>query len=506
MILPEEIKTHIRNYITTRSGLYFKDHDLKDLQNVIEKRIHALKLASGFNYYSYLTSPNNTEDELRELLNLLTINHTYFFRNEAQFKALREKVLPEIISRKLKRQNSARAGEGDKPKIRIWSAGCSTGEEPYSIAIVLRELIPDPENWELQILATDASSEALKAAQEGIYNPNSVRPVDKDVLEKYFSAHKSPGASQGMRYKISDDIKEMVQFGYFNLMEQDYPQGFDIIFCRNVTIYFEFQTTLRTMNMLYESLNDPGYVFIGYSETLQYLQDKFKMIAWDEAIYYRKATKEAPETPVRPTLKPAAREKEMDEILEDIARAEVLAGVAKSKSPAPSQKIEDILVQIIKAMHQKEYAKAFQLINEASAIDPSAIDPYYLAAEIFMNQGKNLEAKNRLSTALKIDSLFAPAHYLLGCLYMEENAPDKAKESLRKAIYIDKFFLIAHFYIAQAFKNEGNIKDAMREYRNTLNLLSNARSEDIIAYSGGFSAATLMSVVRDNLERLKLEQ
>jgi len=172
----------------------------------------------------------------------------------------------------------------------------------------------------------------------------------------------------------------------------------------------------------------------------------------------------------------------------------------------PPERFEDILVQIIKAIHLKEYGKALRLIEDAGRADATSSDPHYLAAEIYINQGKPREAKKRLEKALELDSLFAPAHYLLGCISVEQNELGKAKENLKKALYINKDFLLAHFYLALVFKNEGSISNAIREYRNTVRLLSRQDPQDIIAYSGGFSAATLASVCRDNIERLKLEQ
>lgn len=501
MAPPDEVKLRIRDFITARSGLYFKDHDLKDLHKVIEKRRHALRLDSESAYYNYLHNPGNREDELRELLNLLTINHTYFFRNEAQFKALKERVLPEIMARKL-RETHETAGTA-KPTLRIWSAGCSTGEEPYSIAITLRELIPDIDGWDILILATDASSEALKKAKEGVYSAHSVKFVGRSVLSKYFSL--SGGSPENPRYKIDDSLRAMVQFGYFNLMEGEYPRNFDVIFCRNVVIYFEFGTTVKVMNMFHDSLDDLGYIFIGYSETLQYLHDKFRMVAWEDSIYYRKAHEKPLPEKAKPAAGPPEKEVDIGKALENIAKAEVLAVAAEAKTPPP-HKMEELSVEIVKAIHLQEYAKALDLIGKATTLDRNAVAPHYMAAEIYMNQGRNDEARSRLSKALAIDPLFAPAYYLSGCIYMVENAFEKAKESLRKAIYLDGSFLIAHFYIAQVFKSEGNAAKAIREYRNTLNLLSRAGSEDIIAYSGGYNAATLMSVVRDNLERLKFEQ
>jgi chemotaxis protein methyltransferase CheR len=191
-------------------------------------------------------------------LNRLTINHTYFFRNEAQFKALEERVLPELIERKRSSVGREHVGRGtsnvqrptsygtERPTLRIWSAGCSTGEEPYSIAISLRETIPDIDEWDVQIFATDASEEALSRARRGIYGKNAVKPVSEERLEKYFT--ESADRDRSTKYEVRSTIKKMVTFNFHNLIEDEFQFGFDIIFCRNVVIYFEMDTTMNCIS------------------------------------------------------------------------------------------------------------------------------------------------------------------------------------------------------------------------------------------------------------------
>ena len=487
MYFDEEIKLKFKNIVNQRCGLYFRDYDLKDLEKAISARMAIGQIDSSLSYYNLLLFSDKKEDELRELLNLLTVNHTYFFRNEPQFKALKEKILPEIVSRKL---NVPQV----KPSLRIWSAGCSTGEEPYTIAMIVAEVIPDFKNWDIQILATDASTKALDEAVKGIYGSNSMRLTSEAYRDKYFKIISTKVAE---KFRIDDDIRGMVKFGYFNLMDEVYPQNYDLIFCRNVVIYFETETTIKVMQKIYESLNDQGYLLIGYSESLQFIADKFKMHDWQEAIYYRKdktqsdliiaGQEQAPEVP------------DFDEIIEQLSQLEVEASTDGSP-----RKIQEILVEIIKCMHLKKYAQAIAYVNEAITLDKQNIEPYYLAAEISMNQSKFSEAKHWLSLAVKLDPLFPAAHYLLGCINIEEGKFDQAKESLKKTLYLDQDFSLAHFYLGNIYKKQDSVDSAIREYRNTLKGLLKNKLNDIIAYSGGFNVATLVSACRDNLERLKL--
>lgn len=456
---------------------------------------------SPVSYYNYITTSQDREDELRELLNRITIKHTYFFRNEPQFKALKDKILPEIIDRKA----AAAYSTGEKPTIRIWSAGCSTGEEPYTIAMIIKDMMIDPASINIQIIATDASQEAIANARKGVYGTNAMRLVDRAHRDAYFKELKKSGMDE--RYAISDEIKNMVSFGYHNLMEDEYPSGFDVILCRNVVIYFELETTVKVMSRFYSSLNDSEYLLIGYSETLYFMPEKFKMVNWHEAIYYRKLAKGVILPPGQEPVFTISKDKELQAALEEISRKELLADMEMDKTleVAPSKGIKDILLESLKAIHLKDYAKAIGLLNEASLIDDKAPDPYYLAAEVYFNQGRFKEAREKLSHLLRQNPMFAPAYYLSGCIYMGENNLPAAKESIKKALYIDKDLWMAHFYLGQLYKAEDNINSAIREYRNTLKGLSGRVSDDIIAYSGGFNAATLMSVCRDNVERLKLQ-
>ncbi len=161
LTIPDDLKIKFRHLVTARSGLYFKDCDLKDLEKAILDRISERKIDSPLTYYYFLTGAEAKEDEFRELLNRLMVNHTYFFRNQPQFKLLKEKILPEVIARKKEEMIKNHGKIEGKPSLRIWSAGCSTGEEPYSIAIVVKEAIPDLENWDIYATTLDVLLENI---------------------------------------------------------------------------------------------------------------------------------------------------------------------------------------------------------------------------------------------------------------------------------------------------------------------------------------------------------
>ena len=503
MNFPKELQDQIKTHIAERCGLYFRDHDLKNLETGVMQRMKVCGFDSVHAYYLHLTTSAEKETEFRELLNLLTINHTYFFRNEPQFLAFKDKVLPELIERKT--QQAFESKTGKKPSLRIWSAGCSTGEEPYTIAMILREAIPHPEDWDIEILATDASSEAMEKAKRGIYKENSMRLVEEPYRSKYFTKVAVP--KQSGEWKISDEIKRMVRFGFLNLVGDPYPPELDIIFCRNVTIYFEMKTTVKITEQFCESLSDPGFLFLGYSESLQFITDRFCMVSWQDSIYYRKTAGRSEEA--KPSFFRQSGEADVEEPLEEMWASE-LAAIIEHQEPMDLKPEEFATVrqQILRYIYLKEYAKAMALLEKVSVEGRKMADIHYLAADICANKNRYDEARVRLKKALAIDSLFAPAYYLLGCISLEEGRGAEAKEHLNRALYIDKDFVMARFYMAHMLHSEGRASEAIREYRNTLAALSkglpDSRSQ-MTLQSSGFSVATLRSICSDNLERLKME-
>ena len=501
IVFPEEIRLRFRSFISDRTGLYFKDYDLKDLDGVIAGRMAACGFDSVLSYYAYAIASERKDAEVRELLNRLTVNHTYFFRDEAQFKALAEKILPGLIERKRKAAHSAAGPE--KPAIRVWSAGASTGEEPYTIAMVLKDALPDIADWDIQVLATDASEEALERARKGVYGAGALRLVNAEHRCSYFSER--PGSGPDARYAVADDIKKLVKFGFFNLMDDAYPGGFDLIFCRNVTIYFEQETTRRVMGKLAGALDGQGCLFIGYSETMQYISDKFQMVNWGDAIFYVKSGEAHGWRPAPP---PAAPYKfKAGAVPEELSGAEFRGEFReRAEKKARSKLFGEKLLQAIKALYAKNYREALEFAEAARALDGDDPETYYLEAEVYANQGRLPDAKTCLRAALAKDMLFAPAHYLLGNVRAQEGETAAAEENYRKALYLANDFPLAHYSLANLYRQQGKTSEALREYRNALNVLAKAKPYDIIAYSGGFNAAALASVCKNSIEQLKNAQ
>ena len=229
-------------------------------------------------YYYFLRYDREKDAELASLLDIVTNHETYFFREMAQLKAFSDEILPEIREAKKK--------EGSKD-IKIWSAGCSTGEEAYTIAMLfLESKMFDDLN--IEIFATDISHRVLHSARRGVYQKHAFRTTDSaEMIKKYFIQEENA-------YKISDKVKENVNFGYFNLLDSDksaFINRMDVIFCRNVIIYFDMPAKKKVIDMFYEKLNNSGFLLLGHSESLINISTAFTLRHFKNDMVYQKAVK-----------------------------------------------------------------------------------------------------------------------------------------------------------------------------------------------------------------------
>jgi chemotaxis protein methyltransferase CheR len=266
----------LRDFIYENSGIYFADSKKGQLEARLVMRLKVNNLPDFDKYYYMLKYDPQAARELRALFDSVTTNETSFYRSPPQIQAFQEKVLPELISRREKKSERV---------LRLWSAGCSTGEEPYTMGIVLNEVLNNKlAQWDIKIVASDISEKALRSAKQAAYSEYSLRGVSPEIKRKYFV----PNA--GM-YRMSDDISSLVDLQYLNLNDAKRVQlmkGFDVIFCRNVLIYFDDNARKGFVSQLYDSLNHGGYLFIGHSESLHNISRAFKLVHFPGALGYKK--------------------------------------------------------------------------------------------------------------------------------------------------------------------------------------------------------------------------
>lgn len=248
------------------------------MENRLSNRIKELNLKTYNEYYNFLRFDANRKNELTKLFEVVTTNETSFFRNPPQLEVFQRIVLAEAI-------NKARQ-QGQK-KLRIWSAGCSTGEEPYTLAIIINETLKgEIGSWDIKITANDLSEAVLAAARRGIYNEYALRTTPKEMIEKYFK-------KEGNVYKIDQAMKNLVSFGPINLSDREQlkrVESSQIVFCRNVIIYFDDEMKRKVINAFYDNLQPGGVLIIGHSESLHNISRAFQLEHHKGTILYRKSS------------------------------------------------------------------------------------------------------------------------------------------------------------------------------------------------------------------------
>jgi chemotaxis protein methyltransferase CheR len=270
-------------------GMHFDERRAHFLQDRLQRRLRECQLDSFYSYYRLLISDQGKQ-ELALLLENLTVNETSFFRNKAQLDLFQKYIFEDLLRRKQERRDYS---------VRIWSAGCSTGQEAYTLAMLMADglayyymrnplpfdmptpkpLIPPP--WKVEILASDISYSVLRAGQEGIYTENQMASVDYGYRLRYFD-------KLGERYAVKKAVKELVHFDFHNLKTEYLPQRNDIIFCRNVMMYFDEAEQKRLVNKFARCLNSDGYLFVGHAESLLGLTEKFAMVHRNSGTAYQR--------------------------------------------------------------------------------------------------------------------------------------------------------------------------------------------------------------------------
>ncbi|MEW5756504.1 MAG: protein-glutamate O-methyltransferase CheR [Pseudomonadota bacterium] len=260
----------IKELITKHAGIVLTDAKRQLVYSRLTRRLRALNISR---FSDYLELIGNDDVELVNLVNAITTNLTSFFREKHHFEYLKNQVFPELINK-----------NRDSRRIRIWSAGCSTGEEPYSLAITVREFFERHPNWDVRILATDIDTNVVEKAQSGVYAVDRISELDDRVKKKWFVRGK--GSNDG-QVRVSEDVQKLISFKQLNLLQHWPMKGpFDVIFCRNVVIYFDKPTKVQLFERYSRIMAPQGHLFIGHSESLFNISDDFRLLG--NTIYQKK--------------------------------------------------------------------------------------------------------------------------------------------------------------------------------------------------------------------------
>jgi chemotaxis protein methyltransferase CheR len=272
-----EIFRLIRELLRDYCGIFFDDNSRGLLQRRLLGRLKLHNLNSFSDYYRFLLFDKQRDEEFAALMDILTVNETYFFREKNQLLAFSEEILSELKEKK-----------GSLKRLRIFSAGCSTGEEPYTLAILIQEK-NHFRDWDVEIIGGDINRRVLQVARKGIYRQNSFRATDPYYLHRYFEQ------ANNEKYKISEEIKKMVKFSYINILDPfklKFLGMMDVVFCRNVLIYFDNESKKKAVDNLYNIIQPGGYLLLGHAESLINVSTSFILKHLKHDLVYQKPEKE----------------------------------------------------------------------------------------------------------------------------------------------------------------------------------------------------------------------
>jgi chemotaxis protein methyltransferase CheR len=447
--------TQISTLIKQRTGLDVATQFRADLETILRD------LAKGDleQYLADLRASNENMLPWQELMRALTISETYFFRDTAPFQLLRQHILPNII---LQRRLHKRLD------LNIWSAGCSTGEEAYSIAILLYELLPDLDNWTIRLKASDINNHALQIAHQGIYREWAFRHTNSGFQSRYFNP-----VSGG--WQIKTHIQQMASFSLNNLFNEMPRPQFDIIFCRNVLLYIANDFTKAVETLIFESLVPGGWLILGQSEAIRWQRERWATHVFTDATLYQKPLSQQTITP--PPRYPIS-------LIMEVPDYELA----------------------LNALYNERSAEAETILNGILAEKPSHAPTHILLAYVLGNRHALESAHHHLDAALNSDGMLADAHYLRATLFLEEGKDVEAREALRAALYCQRDHPLAALMLGNLYASIGDMEKASRTWENARQAVMGLPSETRFSVLSDMTTSGFEALVKGQLDNVNKQR
>ncbi|ARU32940.1 hypothetical protein CAP31_11125 [Sulfuriferula sp. AH1] len=465
-VLPSVLSSQLSEFIAIRTGLYFPQERWADLERGVAAAAPDFNFQDLESCVHWLLSAPLTRHMTEILASHLSIGETYFFREQQNLDILGEQILMPLLQSR--RQNERR--------LRIWSAGCSTGEEAYTLAILLDRLIPDLAAWNITILATDFNPKVLRKAAQGVYGEWSFRNAPVWLRQRYFT-ERDDG-----RYEIQPRIRKMVTFSYLNFVDDVYPSlsnntsAMDVILCRNVLMYFTPQRARQVADNFYRALVAGGWLIVSPTETSNSLFSSFAPVTFPGAVLYRKRlATESGSRVGEPPQQQSFHDMGVAPPLPPVVRPEPVTEVAVTRmAPAESRPVSP-----------PDEGERLSRMARSSA-----------------NQGRLDEALDWCEKAIAADKLNPLYHYLGATILQEQGRHDIAIQWLMRALYLDPDFVLAHFGLGNLHQSLGRYQQARRYFGNVLTLLHLHLQDDILPEADGLTAGRLAEIVTSLLESL----
>jgi len=524
---PLDDKNYLRFYemIQTRTGIRVGENRREILAQALDEILESVKCTGLDHLYSSLQGARTESEVWSDLIKKVTVGETYFFRDPDTIEALRRHILPDLIARH----------QTDRT-LRLWSAGCATGEEPYTLAILLRQILSDIDRWKILILATDINRQALLQAKAGRYRTWSFREKDPGIQSTYFTA-------DGDTFTLKPAVREMVTFAYHNLAEDNYPSpnnqtsDLDLILCRNVTIYLPTSLIFDIAKRFYQCLPNDGWLIVGPSETHLEIYRQFQTVNFNGATVYQKVSdppacqslwSTVPDQIDRSITRlqlnslmvtPSTRQgPQMTPMLDDQSCVPILQLPCDEKRPAPIRGNPAYDIRIVdpsdqetsktnadradlyqkgeEFVKQHRYEEARECFLSCLAKEPGSPTALYRMARLEANAGRLNEARKWGEKALDHDPLRSEVHYTLALVHETHGELQEAIHRLKKVIYLDPNFILAHFGLFHLYERTGNPIEAERHRTLAVHLASRLSPDAVLPGSDDLTAGQLLSMAQ----------
>ncbi len=494
-----------KKMIVERTGLCLRTQDDEKLIQAVNRRTAVLKLSYAHEYYRQLSGDSYSQSpEWQKFILMLTTAETFFFRDKGQFRLLRDHILPQIIWK-----------HRHDRTLRLWSAGCSTGEEPYSLAMLINELLPDWQRWNILILGTDINASAIAKAKTGVYGDWSFRMMDPEIQTRYF------------KYKtgwVTDRrIRAMATFRTGNLRLDRFPDpvsqicDFDLILCRNVFIYFTFEAIAAVVKKFCAALTDGGFLLTGHNELHGQNLHNLKARSFQASTIYQLNNSKKSQKPgsnSRTKSGQSAKTGQSGTVLTASLNNRFVPHVTgdclisqpqtKKKTASEPQLASNFAEPKKTGLPEKTDAVETHSFRMGVDIDKTAeVTPYdsadtankiealYLKAKSYANSGKLAQAIASCRQILATEDSDIDASYLLASIMQEKGEPEAAKKYLKRIIYFHPAYTAAYIELAAIYESEQDFKRAKKMWSSALNILAQASPDDLIAPYDHVQALTL---------------
>jgi chemotaxis protein methyltransferase CheR len=508
--IPNELLSRLSEFVNMNMGLFFPKDRWLDLLRGVKSAMPEFGFDDMEEGIRWLLSTPLRQRQIEVLACHLTVGETYFFREPKTYEAVEKHILPKLIRTRWQNQK----------RIRIWSAGCCTGEEPYSLAILLNRLIHDIQNWNITILATDINPVFLKKAQDGIYREWSFRGTPYWLKEQYFKDR-----GNGF-YEILPQFKRMVTYQYLNLVEDTFPSiyndtnAMDLIFCRNVLMYFSTRQVEKVISRYHQALLDDGWLITASSETSHIFYSQYITVNFPGAILYKKGSFQSQgftrieegfeefsfkSDEIKPHAPHTAKSPLSGLVSLPPENQNDLTAESNLTQPLPAegddQNLENVYQESLQLYTQGHYEECIGVGLKAGIYLESHPKIMTLLAKAYANRGELGNALNWCEKALNQDKLNPVFHHLHAVILQEQGESAKAIHALKRALYLNPDFVLPYFMLGNIQRQQGKKVEAEKYFENAMTILEEYDQEDILPESEGITAGRLRELIRVTMDK-----